>query len=260
MKVIPKIVNDKPRPMDKIENEIKILMEMDHSKVAKLIRFFEDDENVYIILELCENKSLIELLKVRTRLTENEVKSYISQLVEGISYIHSLNIIHRDLKLGNLFLSENMELKIGDFGLSEKVMYEGEKKKSMSGTPNYIAPEILLSKEGHSYEVDIWAIGVITYTLLVGRPPFQSKNSKQTCSKIKKCEYFFPDDVYLSAESKDFIKSILKLDPEERPKLDEIIEHEFFSGDYPKLCPISTLYLAPQESIVLNVRFLRKFA
>lgn len=175
MKVIAKVVNGKPRCMEKIESEISILMDMDHPSVARMHRFFEDDENVYIVLELCDNKSMIELLKVRQRLTEDEVKSYVAQLIQGVKYIHSQKIIHRDLKLGNLFLSDKMELKIGDFGLSERVFYEGELKKSMSGTPNYIAPEILLNKDGHSFEVDLWAIGVITYTLLIGRPPFQSK-------------------------------------------------------------------------------------
>lgn len=120
------------------------------------------------------------MLKTRVRITEQEAKSYIAQLVEGLKYIHSRKVIHRDLKLGNLFLTKNMELKIGDFGLSERVLVDGQKVKSMSGTPNYIAPEILMTKDGHSYEVDVWAIGVITYTLLIGRPPFQSKTSKIT--------------------------------------------------------------------------------
>ena len=95
-----------------------------------------------------------------------------SQLIQGIKHIHDKNIVHRDLKLGNLFLNRSMQLKIGDFGLSERIQYEGEKLQSISGTPNYIAPEILLKKDGHSYEVDIWAMGVIAYTLLVGIPPF----------------------------------------------------------------------------------------
>jgi polo-like kinase 1 len=185
MKVIAKTADGKPRDINKIENEVAIIAEMDHPWVVRMNRFFEDDENVYIIMELCENKSMIELLKTRTRLTEDETKSYISQLIEGVSYLHKNQIIHRDLKLGNLFLTDKMELKIGDFGLSERIMYEGELKKAMSGTPNYIAPEILLNKEGHSFEVDIWAIGIITYTLIVGKPPFQSKNSKETWSKIK---------------------------------------------------------------------------
>jgi polo-like kinase 1 len=245
MKVIPKVANGKPRPMDKIENEINILNEMDHPKVSRMHRFFEDTDNVYIILELCHNKSMIELMKVRHRLTENEVRWYVDQLVSGLKFIHSQKIIHRDLKLGNLFLSDKMELKIGDFGLSEYVKYEGELKTSMSGTPNYIAPEILLNKAGHSYGVDIWAIGVITYTLLVGRPPFQSKNSKATWTRIKKLEYSFPNDIFISENAKKFIQSLLQTKPEDRPELDDILNHSFFKDDYPKLCPPSTLYIQP---------------
>lgn len=100
-------------------------------------------------------------------------------MAKGIQYIHSKNIVHRDLKLGNLFLTAKMELKIGDFGLSEYITSQHDRLTSVSGTPNYIAPEIL-DKKGHSYEVDIWAIGVIAYTLLVGAPPFQAKTSKAT--------------------------------------------------------------------------------
>ena len=249
MKVIQKIVNGKPRAMDKIENEIAIHADMDHPSIVKMYRYFEDEENVYMILELWENRSIIDLLKVRQRLTEDEVKSYIAQLVDGIKHIHSMKVIHRDLKLGNLFLTGKMELKIGDFGLSERVLYEGELKKSMSGTPNYIAPEILVSKEGHSYEVDTWAVGVITYTMLVGRPPFQSKNSKATWNKIKKNQYSFPENIYMSRESKNFIASLLKLNPKERLTLDEIMKHEFFAYPYPKLCAVSTLYHAPQDTM-----------
>lgn len=89
------------------------------------------------------------------------------------------------LKLGNLFLNDKMQLKVGDFGLAAKVLYDGEKKRTICGTPNYIAPEILDSKIGHSYEVDYWSIGVICYTILFGRPPFESPEVKQTYKKIK---------------------------------------------------------------------------
>ena len=94
-------------------------------------------------------------------------------------------IFSYSLKLGNLFLSDRMQLKVGDFGLAAKVVFEGEKKRTICGTPNYIAPEILDAKIGHSYEVDYWSIGVILYTLLVGRPPFESPEVKQTYKKIK---------------------------------------------------------------------------
>lgn len=91
------------------------------------------------------------------------------QVVQALKYLHANKVIHRDLKLGNLFLGDNMTLKLGDFGLATKIEFEGEKKKTICGTPNYIAPEILEGKDGHSYEVDMWSLGVILYTLLIGK-------------------------------------------------------------------------------------------
>lgn len=137
-------------------------------------------------------------------------------------------MIHRDLKLGNLFLDSKMEVKLGDFGLATKVTYEGEKKRTICGTPNYIAPEVLSSKGGHSYEVDVWSIGVIIYTLLFGRPPFETADVKKTYKRIKMNDYSFPEHSDVSDEAKDLISRILKSDPEERLKLNEILNHEFF--------------------------------
>jgi polo-like kinase 1 len=96
------------------------------------------------------------------------------QLISGVEYMHSNRVIHRDLKLGNIFLNEKMEIKIGDFGLAAKLEFADEKKRTMCGTPNYIAPEIVEGSVGHSYEVDIWSMGVICYAFLFGRPPFET--------------------------------------------------------------------------------------
>jgi polo-like kinase 1 len=91
-----------------------------------------------------------------------------------------------------------MEVKIGDFGLATKVSYEGEKKKTICGTPNYIAPEILDGKTGHSYEVDIWSLGVILYTLTIGKPPFETDDVKSTYRKIRMNAYSFPENIQIS--------------------------------------------------------------
>jgi len=99
--------------------------------------------------------------------------------------MHSNRVIHRDLKLGNLFLTEKMEIKVGDFGLAAKIEFEGERKRTICGTPNYIAPEVLENKNGHSYEVDIWSFGVILYTMLIGKPPFETSDVKTTYKRIK---------------------------------------------------------------------------
>ena len=92
----------------------------------------------------------------------------------ALKYLQSNRVIHRDLKLGNLFLNDKMEIKLGDFGLATKLDFEGERKRTICGTPNYIAPEIIDGKNGHSYEVDVWSLGVIMYALLVGKPPFET--------------------------------------------------------------------------------------
>lgn len=106
------------------------------------------------------------------------------QLIDGLQYLHAENIIHRDLKLGNVFINHHMELKIGDFGLSTRLKNLREKRYTTCGTPNYIAPEIL-AEVGHSFEVDIWALGVMIYTLLVGRPTFECESVEDTYAKIK---------------------------------------------------------------------------
>ena len=89
------------------------------------------------------------------------------------------------MKLGNLFLNDKMEVKIGDFGLATKLEFEGDRKRTICGTPNYIAPEVLEGKQGHSYEVDVWSLGVIIYTLVIGKPPFETSDVKTTYKRIR---------------------------------------------------------------------------
>ncbi len=145
-----------------------------------------------------------------------------------------------------------MELKIGDFGLATKLEFEGDRKRTICGTPNYIAPEILDGKQGHSYEVDIWSFGVILYTLIIGKPPFETSDVKTTYRRIKMNAYSFPDHVIISDNAKDIISKILNLDPTKRPTLDEIYEHPFFHNGnaIPKLLPASTLACPPSASYV----------
>lgn len=96
-----------------------------------------------------------ELVKHRKRLTEPEARFYMLELLDAVEYIHGQFVIHRDLKLGNLFLDEAMSIKVGDFGLAAKVMYPDEKKRTICGTPNYIAPEILKDSHAHSFPVRV---------------------------------------------------------------------------------------------------------
>jgi polo-like kinase 1 len=246
-KVICKSALTKARAKQKLMSEIKIHRSLTHSNIVAFSHFFEDQENVYLLIELCTNQTLSELVRRRKRLTEVEVQCYGMQIVEGLQYLHQHNVIHRDLKLGNLFLSERMELKLGDFGLAAKVEYDGERKRTICGTPNYIAPEVLDGKSGHSFEVDIWSLGVVLYTLLVGKPPFETSDVRTTYKRIKMNAYSFPEHLPLSSTAKSLITRILNSDPEKRPTLEDIRSHEFFCPGYtiPKTLPPSTLAVPP---------------
>ena len=246
-KIIAKSSLGKSREKQKLINEIKIHKALHHNNIVHFEHYFEDNDNVFLLLELCSNKSLNELLKRRKVLTELEVQVYVLQIIKALKYLHSHRIIHRDLKLSNLFLSENMELKVGDFGLATKLDFEGEKKRTVCGTPNYIAPEILDGKFGYSFEVDIWSLGVIIYTLIIGKPPFETDNVKETYKKIKLNKYSFPINSVISDYAKNLITDILVTDPSKRPTLDDILESDFFymGISLPKTLNVSTLSVPP---------------
>ena len=112
-KIVPKLSLQKSSAKKKLLNEIKIHKSLDHPNIVKFERFFEDINNVYILLEVCKSQTMMELLKSRKRLTECEVRYYMLQLIQTIRYLHQKNVIHRDLKLGNLFLGDSMNIKIG---------------------------------------------------------------------------------------------------------------------------------------------------
>lgn len=244
----------KVRARHKLMSEIKIHRSLHHANIVQFHHFFESDEYVHILLEICPNQSFSELIRRRKRLCEIEAQCYLLQIIAALRHLHSLRVIHRDIKLGNIFLSERMEVKLGDFGLSAKIEFEGERKRTICGTPNYIAPEILDGKVGHSFECDVWSFGVLMYTILVGRPPFETKDVKMTYRRIKMNLYNFPDNVNLSPEAKSLIGSILILDPSKRPNFEEILKSDFFAkNSIPKFLPISTLAIPPSQG------YLRQF-
>ena len=253
-KVILKSSLTKGRTRQKLMSEIKIHRSVHNRGIVNFEHFFEDSDNIYILLELCTNGTLNEKLKRRRRLTELEVQCYLMQLLSVLKYLHALKVVHRDIKLSNLFLNENMELKLGDFGLACKIEFEGERKRTMCGTPNYIAPEILDGRIGHSFEVDIWSFGIVAYTLLVGKPPFQAEDARATYKRIKANSFDFPDIIPISNEAKSLVSSILINDPNARLTLDQISIHPFFNkNSIPRTLPHSTLAVPPTAT------YLRQF-
>jgi len=249
-KIVSKTLLIKPHQKDKMAQEINIHRDLHHQHVVGFQSFFEDSNFVYIVLELCKRRSLMELHKRRKAITEPEARCFMHQLLLGVKHLHEKKIIHRDLKLGNLFLNDDMELKIGDFGLATKLDFEGERKKTLCGTPNYIAPEVLC-KKGHSFEVDIWSMGCILYTLLVGHPPFETQSLKDTYNKIKRNEYHIPSRIGPLARA--LISRMLQADPLSRPNVDQVLNDDFMTMGYmPSRLPLSCLTMPPRFDARMN--------
>ncbi|KAL0477302.1 polo-like protein kinase PLK1 [Acrasis kona] len=251
-KIIDKKTLKKPKTQQKLFSEIKIHQEMNHKHIVNFEKFFEDSKFVYILLELCHCQSMMELMNVKKILSEQEAQYFLYQILTAVKYMHDNRVIHRDLKLGNLFLDKNMNVKIGDFGLATKLETDEERKRTICGTPNYIAPEILQNHDnGHSYEVDIWSIGVMLYTFLIGIPPFETSTVKDTYEKIRLNSYTFPTNgPQISSSAKALIKKMLHPDPSMRPDVDEILKDNFMfdyqhdRGELLYQCPPSLMRYA----------------
>ena len=241
-------IDNDPQSNTAYNNEYKFNTCLDFKYLCKCFSTFKDNQNAYFILDYQPNKTLSELLAKR-HLTEIEIKHYGFELLLAIEYLHKRNIIHRDIKLSNVLLSEKMEVRLCDFGLA--IDNGIEYQKNICGTPNYIAPELLNHKNGlkYSFEVDIWAFAVLLYTLFFNKTPFEEKAKGKTKYNIQNIIYTFPKEVPICKEAKDLISSILVKNPNERPKIDDIKASPFFKNGegIPKFLPVSTLVRAMSQ-------------
>ena len=243
-KIIPiKKIEKDPQSNAAFNNENKFNNNLNFEYLCKCQSTFKDNQNAYFILDYYPNKTLNELIKVRYTLSEIEVKHYGYQLLLAIQYLHNCNIIHRDLKLSNVLLSKKMEVRLCDFGLA--IENGGDGQQTICGTPNYIAPEVLIRKNNnlYSFEIDIWSFGVILYTLLFHKTPFENDIKGKTKFNIINVIYNFPNNIHVSDDAKDIIMKIFVKEPYLRPKIEEIKSHPFFNygKGIPKYLPISTL-------------------
>ncbi|XP_052572914.1 serine/threonine-protein kinase PLK3 [Peromyscus californicus insignis] len=243
VKVIPQSRVAKPHQREKILNEIELHRDLQHRHIVRFSHHFEDADNIYIFLELCSRKSLAHIWKARHTLLEPEVRYYLRQILSGLKYLHQRGILHRDLKLGNFFITDNMELKVGDFGLAARLEPPEQRKKTICGTPNYVAPEVLL-RQGHGPEADVWSLGCVMYTLLCGSPPFETADLKETYRCIKQVHYTLPAS--LSLPARQLLAAILRASPRDRPSIEQILRHDFFTKGYtPDRLPVSSCVTVP---------------
>ncbi|KAL1233310.1 Serine/threonine-protein kinase PLK4 [Trichinella pseudospiralis] len=227
LKLINKAVVREKGAFKRVWDEVRIHSPLKHPRIVELLDCFQDEKYIYIALELCPNGDMRRYLKVMGRpLDEAYAAIVLEQVVDGILFLHSRGIIHRDLSASNILLDSNWTVKIADFGLATQISQPNEKHFTMCGTPNYIAPEIAMRKP-HGLEADVWSLGCLLYTLLTGHPPFGNNGQvSQTLKRIITGEWQLPN--HISIEATDLIRNLLRSEAGQRIKINAIRNHPFF--------------------------------
>ncbi|XP_044262083.1 serine/threonine-protein kinase GL21140 [Tribolium madens] len=219
---------------DMIENEVKILRRVNHPNIMSLIAEQDTKTMLYLVCEYVKGGDLFDAITVAQKFSEEQAALMINHLVSALSYLHNLNIVHRDVKPENLLVEFDGEnrirlLKLGDFGLACEVT---RPLFTVCGTPTYVAPEIL-AESGYGLKIDVWAAGVILYILLCGYPPFVSQDNDQ--ERLFDCilsgQYDFPDEYWkdVSGLAKELIQNMLQLAPELRFSAEDVLDHPWLS-------------------------------
>ncbi|XP_069006652.1 obscurin isoform X1 [Embiotoca jacksoni] len=214
--------------------ERDLLSRLAHPRVACLLDFFCTRRTLVLITEICCSHGLLDHLLLRGSVSEKEVQTYIQQLLEGVSHIHSLNILHLDIKPDNILMvyPPRDEIKICDFGFCQEID-TSRHQYSMFGTPEFVAPEIV-HQEPVTVATDIWAVGVIAYLCLVCRCPFVGETDRATLLRVGEgtLNWDAPDVLYRSPEAKNFLHMVLQPDPEKRPSAFECLSQEWFQDEH----------------------------
>ncbi|XP_031146377.1 calcium/calmodulin-dependent protein kinase IGb isoform X2 [Sander lucioperca] len=228
-----KCVKKKQKRDLNLENEIAVLRRIKHDNVVGLEDLYESSTHYYLLMELVAGGELFDRILDRGVYSEKDASSVIQQVLQAVSYLHENGIVHRDLKPENILYfsqDENSKIMISDFGLSKIV--ESDIMSTACGTPGYVAPEVLAQKP-YSKAVDCWSIGVITYILLCGYPPFYEESETRLFSKIMKAQYEFDSPFWddISESAKDFIRNMMQKNPSMRYSTDLALRHPWIIGE-----------------------------
>ncbi|KAI9030455.1 calcium/calmodulin-dependent protein kinase type 1D-like protein [Hyaloraphidium curvatum] len=241
-----------------IVKEITILKKLDHQNIIRLYDVFETREKLYLQMELVSGGELFDRIVSRGFYTEKDAQKIVKCLLEALDFLHSQNIVHRDLKPENLLMSsdaEDADIKLADFGLAT-VASGDDALKTSCGTLTYVAPEILRNQP-YGRPVDMWSLGVITYILLSGYPPFWAEDDKGILDLTIHGSYkfFSPEWDAISADAKSFISSLIVVDPAKRMTAAQALKHRWIAEEVEATADIGKVV---GENLVKNFNAKRK--
>jgi len=221
---------------ERLAIELEVLQRVNHPNIIHLEEVFETEDMLYIVTEIVTGGELFDRIVSRGSYTESDAANLVRKVIEALAYLHDLGIVHRDLKPENLLLKSqdnDIDVKIADFGLS-KIIGAAAMTQTACGTPGYVAPEILKGS-GYGKEVDMWSVGVITYILLCGFPPFYNENVAELFESIINADFDYPSDYWdhISDDAIDFIDNLLVADPAKRMTATSALQHSWLQGNAP---------------------------
>lgn len=223
---------------NKILYETNLMRNLCHSSITKILDMFETEKYILIIMEYISGGNLQSFVKKRRRLTEKTSKIIYKQIIEGLQYIHSQGIVHRDIKLENILIDLNNNIKICDFGVG-KMIKPNQILHDQCGTPVYMAPEILLGKGYMGPPIDVWSSGVALYIMLTGTVPFNRNRLHDLQEAILTTPYAYIED--RSSEVNDLLMGVLNKDPAQRYTINDILNHPWMKDDEVSQCSLNNL-------------------
>lgn len=239
------LLKEKEKKLNTILNEIRIHRQLSHTNICKFELCFEDERNIYIVLEYCQKNSLQNLLKNNNceGITEYEIKQYMFGVLKAMLYLKSRHIVHRDLTLQNIFLDKENNVKLGDFGLSAKINESDESLSCDRGTPGYIPPDKERLNSANIEKLDVFAFGVCIYKLLCKNYDTNFFDDKldiftELFQQIRKkdSQVKFDNDIFCSKELFDLLIKKIFVETEERFSFEQIYASSFFQrGDFPRV-------------------------
>eukprot|EP01061_Rhynchopus_euleeides_P008691 TRINITY_DN1783_c0_g1_i1.p1 TRINITY_DN1783_c0_g1~~TRINITY_DN1783_c0_g1_i1.p1 ORF type:complete len:683 (+),score=213.97 TRINITY_DN1783_c0_g1_i1:80-2050(+) len=224
----------KYRPKDRnewIKREVAVMKKLDHPHIVKLYEVLQLGDKLHLVLELVKGCELLEVIAKTRKLLESEARHYFHQMMDAVSYMHSLGIVHRDLKPENLLVTGSRVLKIADFGLSNFVPTDSSAGSfqlltTIVGSPDYCAPEVAQEMRYDGFKADVYSCGTILYTMVTGTRPFEAKDAEATLKKVK--EGFFIIPRHLSRDCDRLISGMMEMDPQARLSVKGIMSHAWF--------------------------------
>eukprot|EP01134_Creolimax_fragrantissima_P003559 CFRG3559T1 len=214
-----------------ILSEIRALRSLKHPNIVRLYDVIETDRAIILVLELLEGGELFDYIMARTHLSEKDARPFARQILAGLFYCHNQRVVHRDLKLENMLLDSNGRIKIADFGYSNIYNTEAGLMDTFVGSAAYAAPEILANEQYVGPATDVWSFGVVLYSLLSGKQPFDSSgNQLLFYKKVQQAEFEMPHD--FSDDAKHLIRLILQRSPSDRPTIEQICKHPWVNEGY----------------------------